>query len=261
MTYWQGLLLGVVQGLTEFLPVSSSGHLVVAEAGLGLTTPGVVVEVALHVATLLAVVIVYRTRLWQLTRDALSGSGSAWRYIGLLFLGSIPAALIGFLLADFFERAFESLLLVGVDFAVTGLILWSTRWIRPSTSRLEPSRSGALGIGVAQALAILPGISRSGATVAAGLWQRVDAVRAAEFSFLLAIPAIMGAAVLQVPHLAAGTESVGFGPLALSFAAALASGVWAIRFLVALLRKGAFHRFAPYCWAIGAVTVTWALLG
>ncbi len=223
MTYWQGLLLGVVQGLTEFLPVSSSGHLVVAEAAVGLTTPGVVVEVALHVATLLAVVIVYRTRLWQLTRDALFGSGSAWRYIGLLLLGSIPAALIGFFLADFFERAFESLLLVGVDFVVTGLILWSTRWIRPSASRQEPSRSGAFGIGVAQALAILPGISRSGATVAAGLWQRVDAVRAAEFSFLLAIPAIMGAAVLQVPHLAAGTESVGLGPLALSFAAALAS--------------------------------------
>ncbi|MEE8191750.1 MAG: undecaprenyl-diphosphate phosphatase [Gemmatimonadales bacterium] len=261
MTYWQGLLLGVVQGLTEFLPVSSSGHLVVAEAAVGLTTPGVVVEVALHVATLLAVVIVYRTRLWQLTRDALFGSSSAWRYIGLLLLGSIPAALIGFFLADFFERAFESLLLVGVDFVVTGLILWSTRWIRPSASRQEPSRSGAFGIGVAQALAILPGISRSGATVAAGLWQRVDAVRAAEFSFLLAIPAIIGAAVLQVPHLAAGTESVGLGPLALSFAAALASGVWAIRFLVALLRKGAFHRFAPYCWAIGAVTVTWALLG
>jgi undecaprenyl-diphosphatase len=217
-------VLGVVQGLTEFLPISSSGHLVVAEAAVGLTTPGVVLEVALHVATLLAVVIVYRTRLWQLTRGALSGSGSAWRYIGLLFLGSIPAALVGFVLADVFERAFESLLLVGVDFVVTGF-------------------------------------TRSGATVAAGLWQRVDPARAAEFSFLLAIPAILGAAVLQLPNVAADTQSVGLGPLALSFAAALACGVWAIRFLVALLRKGAFHRFAPYCWAIGAVTVTWALLG
>jgi undecaprenyl-diphosphatase len=261
VSYWQGLVLGVVQGLTEFLPISSSGHLVVAEAAVGLTTPGVVLEVALHVATLLAVVIVYRTRLWQLTRGALSGSGSAWRYIGLLFLGSIPAALVGFVLADVFERAFESLLLVGVDFVVTGFILWSTRWIRPGAPREEPGGSGAFGIGVAQALAILPGISRSGATVAAGLWQRVDPARAAEFSFLLAIPAILGAAVLQLPNVAADTQSVGLGPLALSFAAALACGVWAIRFLVALLRKGAFHRFAPYCWAIGAVTVTWALLG
>lgn len=260
MTYWQGLLLGVVQGLTEFLPISSSGHLVVAEAAIGLTTPGVLVEVAVHVATLLAVVLVYRARLGALLVGAVNGERAAWRYLGLLAIGSVPAAFVGLLFADWFERAFDSLLIVGVDFLVTGFILWSTRGLLGAARREEPTPAGSVGIGVAQALAIMPGLSRSGATVAAGLWHGVDPVRAAEFSFLLAIPAIAGAAVLQIPHLSIDMASVGGGPLAVSFAAALISGVAAIRLLVALLRRGAFHRFAPYCWTLGTVTIAWALV-
>ncbi len=260
MTYWEGLLLGVVQGLTEFLPISSSGHLVVAETALDLATPGVMVEVAVHVATLLAVVFVYRARLMELASGALRGQRSEWGYVALLALGSVPAGLIGFFFADFFERAFDSLLLVGVDFMVTGLILWSTRGPARRAQAPEPKPAGAFGIGVAQALSILPGISRSGATVSAGLWLGVEPVRAAEFSFLLAIPAIMGAAVLQVPNLSADTAAVGLGPLALSFMAALGAGIWAIRFLVRLLERGGFHRFAPYCWTIGIGTILWALL-
>jgi undecaprenyl-diphosphatase len=260
VTYWQGLLLGVVQGLTEFLPVSSSGHLVVAEAAVGLTTPGVLVEVAVHAATVLAVVVVYRVRLLELLVGVARGERAALRYVALLALGSLPAAAVGLLFAGWFERAFDSLLIVGVDFLVTGLVLWSTRGALQGSARIEPTPAGSAGIGVAQALAIMPGISRSGATVAAGLWHGMDPVRAAEFSFLLAIPAIAGAAVLQVPHLSTGLVSVGGGPLALSFAAALVSGIVAIRFLVALLRRGAFHRFAPYCWALGAATIVWALV-
>lgn len=259
MTYWQGLILGVVQGLTEFLPISSSGHLVVAEAAVGLTMPGVLVEVALHVATLLAVVIVYWQRLGELALGAVRGSRQAWSYIGLLVLGSIPAGLVGFFFASFFERMFDALAAVGVDFLVTGCILWSTRWAL-GTERLErPTSAGAVGIGFGQALAIFPGISRSGTTVAVGLWLGIDPVRAAEYSFLLAIPAIGGAALLQVPNFEANIAAVGSGPLAASFVAALISGVVAIRLLVALLRKRAFHRFAPYCWAIGLVTLAWAL--
>jgi undecaprenyl-diphosphatase len=261
VTYWQGLLLGLVQGLTEFLPISSSGHLVVAEAAIGLSTPGVVVEVALHVATLLAVVLVYAQCIWGLIRDAVGGRATAWRYIGLLALASVPAGIVGFVLADVFERAFDSLLVVGVDFVVTGLILWSTRWVIAQQGRTAPTAAGALGIGVAQAAAILPGISRSGATVAAGLWHGTDPVRAAEFSFLLAIPAIVGAAALQVGHLSGNGAPVAVGPLAVSFLVALVSGVWAIRILIVLLRRGAFHRFAPYCWAIGGGTIVWALVG
>jgi undecaprenyl-diphosphatase len=260
VTYWQGLLLGVVQGLTEFLPISSSGHLVVAEAAVGLTTPGVLVEVAVHVATVLAVVLVYRARLGALLAGVVKGERAAWRYIGLLAIGSVPAAVVGLLFAGWFERVFDSLLIVGADFLVTGFILWSTRGVLSASRREEPTPGGSVGIGLAQALAIMPGISRSGATVAAGMWHGVDPVRAAEFSFLLAIPAIAGAAVLQIPHLSTDMASVGGGPLALRFAAALISGVVAIRFLVALLKRGAFHRFAPYCWTLGAVTLVWALV-
>jgi undecaprenyl-diphosphatase len=260
VTFWQGILLGIVQGLTEFLPISSSGHLVVAQAAVGLSVPGVLVEVALHVATLLAVAVVYARRLLALAAGAVGGDREAWRDIGLLALASVPAAVVGLALADMFERAFDSMLAVGIDFLVTGAILWSTRRPAATAKAPRPGWAGAVGIGVAQALAIMPGISRSGTTVSAGLWLGIDPVRAAEFSFLMAMPAIAGAAVLQLPELEGGVAAVGAGPLAASFVASLVSGVLAIRLLVALLRKGAFHRFAPYCWAIGTATVIWALV-
>lgn len=260
MNYGQAVLLGLVQGLTEFLPVSSSGHLVVAQAAVGLTAPGVVVEVLLHVATLLAVVIVYRTRLVELVVGCVTGRAAAWRMVGLLALASVPAAVVGLALQDFFERAFDSLLVVGIDFLVTGAILWSTRRVARRATLEEPGAAAAGAIGVAQAVAILPGISRSGTTVATALWFRIRPERAAEFSFLMALPAIAGAAVLELRHLPTGGDGAGWGPLALGFVVALASGVFAIRFLVALLRRGAFHRFAPYCWALGVVTVLWAVV-
>jgi undecaprenyl-diphosphatase len=260
MNYGQAILLGFVQGLTEFLPVSSSGHLVVAQAAVGLATPGVVLEVLLHVATLLAVVIVYRERLVELTVGCVRGRAAAWRMVGLLALASVPAAVVGLALQDFFERAFDSLLAVGINFLVTGCILWSTRWAAPSTSEEVPGAVAAGAVGIAQAVAILPGISRSGTTVAAALWFQVRPERAAEFSFLMALPAIAGAAVLELPHLSVGADGVGWGPLGVGFGAALISGVFAIRFLVALLRRGAFHRFAPYCWGLGLATVAWAVV-
>lgn len=258
MTWWQGVVLGVVQGLTEFLPISSSGHLVVAEAAIGLSTPGVVVEVVLHVATLLAVVIVYRKTLWSLSTGVIARDRTAWRYVLLLAVGTVPAAATGLLFRDLFERAFDSVVLVGCNFVVTGLVLWTTRWrIKPSGSL--PTPPGATAIGVAQAFAILPGISRSGTTVSAALWLGLEPVQAAEFSFLLAIPAIAGAGLLQWGALPRELGSIGGLPLAASFAAALVAGVVAIRVLVAFLRHGAFHRFAPYCWVIGTATIVWAL--
>ncbi len=251
--------MGVVQGLTEFLPISSSGHLVVAEAAMGLQTPGVVVEVVLHVATLLAVVIVYWKTLRKLATGAIAGDRAAWRYVLLLALATVPAGLLGVTLQDWFESTFDSLTLVGVNFLITGTVLWSTRGRAGHGER--PTAQGSLGIGVAQALAILPGISRSGTTVAAGMWLGMDAVRAAEFSFLLAIPAIAGAALLQIPDLSGDMMSIVTFPLVSGFVAALVTGVLAIRVLIALLRARAFHRFAPYCWTIGIITLLFASLG
>jgi len=261
VTWWDGLVLGLVQGLTEFLPVSSSGHLVVAEAVLGLRTPGVVVEVALHVATVAAVVVAYAGRLRELLVGLARGAGGAWRFVGLLALASLPAGIVGVLFRDFFEAAFDSVALVGVNFLITGTVLWVAGRHRSGT-RPEPGAAGAFGIGVAQAIAILPGISRSGTTVAAGIWAGVDPVRAAEFSFLMSLPAIAGAALLQIPDVVtAGAAVAPAGPLLLSATAAMVSGVVAIRLLVRLLARRAFHRFAPYCWTIGVATLTWAVIG
>jgi undecaprenyl-diphosphatase len=254
------LVLGLVQGLTEFLPISSSGHLVVAEAAFDLKTPGVLVEVVLHGATLLAVVLVYWSRLVGLCVGVIKRERAAWRYVGLLCIGSIPAGLVGFLLADPIEGAFESLMLVGINFVLTALILWSTRWTAQRGAATEPSAPAAFGIGVAQSLAILPGISRSGSTIAAAKWLGMDAVNAAEFSFLLAIPAIVGAGLLQAISLAREPVSVAYIPLTVGFVAALISGVLAIKFLVMLLRRGTFHRFAPYCLVLGVVTIAWGVL-
>ena len=259
MSWWEAAILGIVQGLTEFLPVSSSGHLVVAEAVLGVESPGVVLEVVLHIATLGAVLAVYRGRVAELLRGTLGGDRAAWRFVGLLALATLPAAAVGVAFEDRIEAAFDSLALVGVAFLATGIILWTTRG-RDGT-RGEPSAPGAFAIGLAQALAILPGISRSGSTIAAGVWSRVDPVRAAEFSFLMAVVAIAGAAVLAIPDLAATGRTLGWGALAIGFVTAFVSGVAAIRFLVALLARRAFHRFAPYCWLLGIATLAWSLRG
>jgi undecaprenyl-diphosphatase len=262
MTLWQGIVLGVVQGLTEFLPISSSGHLVVAQRAVGLAVPGVLVEVTLHLATLLAVLLVYWDRILELASGALRGDKPAWKYVALLAVGSIPAGVVGVLFKDWFEQAFDSLLVVGICFCATAAILWSTRWARAGSSRSQPTVRGGFAIGCAQALAVLPGISRSGTTISAGMWLGVDPVRAAEFSFLLAVPAIGGAAVLQVPDVVGGAiHGIGWGSLMAGFVAALLSGIFAIRWLVRLLGRGTFHRFGPYCLTLGVLTICWALVG
>lgn len=260
MTWWEAAILGLVQGSTEFLPVSSSGHLVLAESILGLALPGVGFFALLHVATLLAVLIVYWRRIWSLLVGAGSGEAGSWRYLGLLALATLPAAAAGLLFRELFERSFESLTVVSADFALTGAILWSTRYASSRNHRAEPSVAGAGAIGLAQALAILPGISRSGATVTAALWLRVHPARAAEFSFLMAIPAIAGAALLEAPEVLNGS-SWGSVPVAAGFVSAMASGVVAIKVLVRMLEKGSFYRFAPYCWLVSLVTLLWVWLG
>ena len=257
MNYWQGIVLGVVQGLTEFLPVSSSGHLVLAEALTGVKTPGVFVEVALHVATLGSVLIVYGRRLWDLIVGLVQGSQERIHYIGLLIVASIPAGIIGLLFQKAIEERFHSLPWLGIEFIVTGIILWSTRHL--AGDKTVPGWGAALGIGAGQAFAILPAISRSGSTVAAALWAGLTPAAAAEFSFLLAVPVIAAAALLDARHATVNIAAVGLGPLIVSCVVAFASGVFAIRFLVALLRRGRFYAFAPYCWAVGVLTLVYAI--
>ncbi len=259
MNWWQGLVLGIVQGLTEFLPVSSSGHLVVAQALIGFDSPGVAVEVLLHVATLLAVVIVYRRRLITLLVGLAKAERPAVQYTALIVIATIPAGIVGITLESTVETAFGSLRLVGVSFLLTGFILWSTRFLRTKSADQSVGWMAAIVVGFAQAVAVFPGISRSGATIVSAMWFRVSGVQAAEFSFLMAIPAIGGAALLQVADARSLTSMGGILPLGVSFLAALVSGVFAIKLLVYLLRKQEFHQFAGYCWLLGLVVISWSL--
>jgi undecaprenyl-diphosphatase len=301
MTWWEGVLLGVVQGLTEFFPVSSSGHLVIGTALLGVEMPGIVFEVAVHVATLGSVLIVYRERIRALLRGMIGrGDEQAWPYVLELLLASVPAGLAGVLFKEWFEARFEEPTFAATMILVSGCIVWSVRWARERvrmtvlellpigiaagialiagtlvpfvvvlaivsslyalarlTARAEwhpqPSWLGALTMGVAQALAILPGITRSGTTVLAGIWRRIDPIAAAEFSFLMSVIAISGAGLLMVPEAIEARETIGLGPLLAGGVAALIAGVLAIRFFLAMLRRQNFHLFAYYCWiAAGA---------
>jgi undecaprenyl-diphosphatase len=258
MNLWQGILLGLVQGLTEFLPVSSDGHLAVIGHVAGVHTPGVFVEVALHVATLGSILVVYGRRFWDLVLGVLRRNPDALRYAGLLFIGMIPAGIVGLLLEDLIARAFDSLWAAGIGFLVTAAALLATRNKSPEGAA-RPTPAGALVIGLAQALAPLPGISRSGMTIASGLFVGLGAMAAADFSFLMAIPLIAGAGLLEARHAAADVALVGAIPLIVAGVVAFLSGVFAIRFLVAMLRRGRFHVFAPYCVAIGLFTLAYAL--
>jgi undecaprenyl-diphosphatase len=260
MTVWQGIVLGLVQGLTEFLPVSSSGHLAVGRAVLGLRADDevfVFVAVGLHIATLGSVLVVYGRRLWEITAGVFRGRRADLQYAAFLVIGTIPGAVLGVLFHERFEEAFGSLRFIGGAFIVTGFILWSTRWSRPREGDL--TWGDALATGLAQAVAILPGISRSGSTVSAALWRGLDPTEAAEFSFLLAVIIIAGSGVFEARKAGVSVAAVGGLPLAVSVVAAFVSGIWAIRWLVALLRRGRFHAFAPYCWGMGLLTIVYAL--
>lgn len=259
MSFLQAALLGVVQGLTEFLPVSSSGHLVLGKALLGIQIPGVFFEVVLHLATLCAVLWVYRRRVGRLLTGALRGDGSSWRYLLLLAVASIPAGLAGTLGRGFLEGMFDRPVVAAAFLLVTGGLVWSVRRTGPAAGAEEPGVVQAAWIGVAQAVAILPGISRSGATVATGAWLGVRVVPLAEFSFLLSVPAIAGAALLQAGEIGGVAAAGGLGPAAVGFVFALGSGILAIRLFVRMLERRTFHAFGIYSWFVGSAYLLAAL--
>jgi len=273
MTSLQAFLLGIVQGLTEFLPVSSSGHLVLGEKLLGVTTDmPVTFEVVAHLGTLLATLIVYRKPVWDILTflgRAVTGKtgGRFWsdpngRLFLLLVLGTIPAGLVGALFKHPIEAMFESARLVAVALCVTGAVLIATLWSRPRREGAENVSVGqTLLVGIAQAIAVTPGISRSGSTIATGLLCGIDRETAARFSFLLSMPAIAGAVVLKAHDIARAGAKAGTLPLAVGFVTSFVVGYVALRVLLGFVRRGQLHWFGVYCWVVGLTAIVAFSLG
>ncbi len=238
--------LAAVQGLTEFLPVSSSGHLVILQGVMHVPRQGIAFEVVVHLGTLVAVLAVYGRDLLCLLSGALRREASSLRMLGLLALGSLPAGAAGILLGDRVRALFDSPLTASVMLLVTGGLLFATRWVRFSPRR--PGVVSALVVGAAQAAALMPGISRSGSTIAAGLLRGLKREEAARFSFLLSVPAILGAGILELRKM----DGAGVGlHLAVGFVVSAVTGYSALRLLLRFVRRGRLHLFSWYCWAAG----------
>jgi len=257
VTVWEAIILGLVQGLTEFLPVSSSGHLVIAQEFLGIDTPGLAFEVWLHLATLLAVTAALHREILGMALALLPGTSPEVRQRGFRFwvaiiVGTLPAIAVGLGLGDQVETAFSSLIAVGAGLLFTSLVLILSRFLRPGDKPLTPLRG--LLIGAAQAVAIFPGVSRSGSTLTAGLAVGLPAVEAARFAFLLSFPAILGAAVLKADSLMELGQTA-HAPLVLGFLASAVSGYAAIRVVWRVMERGRLWMFAPYCAVVGAVVL------
>lgn len=260
MTVAEAALLGIVQGLTEFLPVSSSGHLALARRLLGLEGGGLTFEVMVHVGTLIAVLAALRSDWIPIVRGLLRRPerGEASRKVALLALGTLPVAVVGLALKGAVEAAFSSSKAVGVAMLFTGAVLWATERLAsrgPGAKELDGiGLADALLVGCAQAVAILPGVSRSGMTISAGLARGAGREAAARLAFLLSIPAILGAAAVELPDLiSAGIE--GNAPVLVGTAAAALSGYAAIRFFLDFLRKRSLRSFAYYVWGVGLLAL------
>ena len=271
----KAIILGIIQGLTEFLPVSSSGHLVLGQKLAGLENPEILFDVVLHCGTLLAVFIIFRREILDLLLEFLAlpqrlknrrSAVVAWRerpnfrMLALIIAGSIPTGLLGIGFKDLFESLFSSTLTVGLALLATGLVLYLSRLVRVNGRGISGFRTwDALFIGLAQGLAITPGLSRSGLTISAGLFLGLEREMAFRFSFLLSIPAILGALLLEVRSASQGT----FGALEFTagFLAAVISGLIALILLRGVVRRGSLHWFAYYCWLAGLVALTLSVKG
>lgn len=268
----QAIIMGMVQGLTEFLPVSSSAHLVIAPELLG-TQSSLAFDTLLHVGTLVAVIGYFWKDITSMIKSFVSSlldipqgkfkEGVAddpyKRLAWLVMVGTIPAGLMGVLFKSKFEALFNSVTIVGFFLLVTGVILWGSEWIakrnidKKGKDVKEVSFTNSLVIGVFQGLAIAPGISRSGSTIAAGLFSGLERKLAARYSFLLSIPAILGAALIQAKDIVsfdANTEVLIAG-----FLSAAIFSYLAVKFMMGYIQKHSLNLFAIYCWILGALTI------
>lgn len=274
MDIYQSSLLGAVQGLTEFLPVSSSGHLVLFQHLFGLHEPELAFDISVHIGTLAAVLFYFRLDLWAMVTalirlpgrlaggarfSDLAATDEAIRMALLIVLASVPTAILGLAFKEIADQLFSSVAMVGGAMLVTAGLLWTTRQrTGEGTGILAFTLVAALTIGLVQGLAIIPGISRSGATITVGILLGLNRETAARFSFLLSIPAVAGAGLLGARDLA-GPEAIPLVVVAVGTVISAIVGYGALRLLVYIVRRGNLHRFAPYCGVVGIAALAWGL--
>ena len=249
-------LLAVLQGITEFLPISSSGHLVLAQNLLKTNMPGVRLEIVLHLGTMISIIAFYRKPLWALTCGVFKGQRASWAALGRIILSAVPAAFFYFLCRDKVHAFYEDSQAVGGFLIFTGVVLIALRWMRSGNESVNGAR--ALLTGLAQALAVLPGISRSGMTIAAARMAGIAPGLAAEFSFLMSLPLLVGAALLDICGLTiqhGGADSLPGWLLVAGAVVSAVVGYAALALLVRTLHSGRFWLFGPYCIAAGSITL------
>lgn len=265
MSWWEAALLGLLQGLTEFLPVSSSGHLVIGRHVLGLTVleGDILFEVLVHFGTVLSIFFVYRRRIATLIavglRDVvrpsewgrLYGDDEDFFLIVQILITMIPTGLVYILLGDRLEALFSLPRLASGMLIVTGVLLVATLLVKDRSGDLNARKSFVTGM--AQSLAFIPGISRSGATICVAIYQNVEPEKAADFSFLMLLPVVVGATILKVAGAADVLSGAAWIPMLLGTAVAFASGVAAIRIVLNVVRRGRLAWFAAYCFVVGAI--------
>ena len=263
MDWLQALILGLVQGLTEFLPVSSSGHLAIGREILGVqASEDLVFEVTVHAATVLATIIVFRKQIGRLLAGLFKFKyNDETDYILKICVSMIPVFVVGVFFKDYVEALFSSLYVVGGALLLTAaLLFFSDRKSQAPASSLPAPRSGiswwqTLVIGLGQAVAVIPGLSRSGTTISTGLLSGVRREDVAQFSFLMVIVPILGEAFLDVVGGDMASSTIGFLPLAVGFVAAFLSGLFACKVMIALVKKAKLKWFALYCLLAGATTL------
>lgn len=248
----QSLILGVVQGVTEFLPVSSSGHLVLFQKIFGINEPPIFFDTLIHFATLLAVAFYLRKEIFSIIKNL--NQKETQKLIGLILLATIPAVIVGFSIKDNIDKVFNSLGLLSITFFLTAVILFITKFFENGQKNMtNASWFDSLLIGMFQALAVLPGISRSGSTISAGLFRGLKREDAFKFSFLLAIPVISGAMILQIFDFSWNNLNGGIFINSIGFITAAIFGFLSLKILEKITVKGNLHYFAFYCLVLAII--------
>ena len=262
MTLFQALVLGIVQGLTEFLPVSSTAHLVITQNYFGLKGPILLIfDIVVHLGTLLSLLVYFRKDFLSFFSNSQNTERKITRrVVWLIFLATIPTGVIGLLLKKWMEENFNSLMITVVTLLINSVILWSVKWVRDGNRREMKNAMDAIWIGIAQGISILPGISRSGATCATALWLKIKAEEAARFSFLIAIPAIVAATVVVIPESVQYFSADMWPVMIAGFVSAFISGYIAILILFRVMLRGQFHYFAIYTALLAIVTFVFSIL-